>query len=228
MKDLESLIHVVQQALCHIWVQQLPPEGMAGVCSFSDVPATFWAWKQIEAAAAAGVVQGYPEGDYQPTSTVTRDQMAVFIARAMCEGDANVPDGPETASFPDVPNTGYGADGTDPFWAYKYIEYAVANHVTVGYEDGLYHPDWEVTRGQMAAFMARAMCGGEEYVPDPPGSPRFPDVTEAVNSWCYKHVEYIAGQGVTLGYPDGLYHPEVNVARDQMAVYISRAFGYAD
>jgi hypothetical protein len=27
------------------------------------------------------------------------------------------------------------------------------------------------------------------------------------------------------GYPDGLYHPEVVVTRDQMAVYVARAFG---
>jgi hypothetical protein len=39
------------------------------------------------------------------------------------------------------------------------------------------------------------------------------------------YVEYIAGQGVTHGYPDGSYHPEVTCTRDQMAVYVARAFG---
>jgi hypothetical protein len=39
-------------------------------------------------------------------------------------------------------------------------------------------------------------------------------------------VEYIAqpGVGVTQGYPDGDYHPEYICTRDQMAVYIQRAF----
>jgi len=46
--------------------------------------------------------------------------------------------------------------------------------------------------------------------------------------WAYKYVEYIADAEVTQGYPDGKYHPEVDVTRDQMAVYISRAFGYVD
>ncbi|MBE9566329.1 MAG: S-layer homology domain-containing protein [Proteobacteria bacterium] len=43
-------------------------------------------------------------------------------------------------------------------------------------------------------------------------------------SWCYDHVEHIAERGVTQGYFDGLYHPEYTCTRDQMAVYICRAF----
>jgi len=39
-------------------------------------------------------------------------------------------------------------------------------------------------------------------------------------------VEYIADpeRGVTQGYPDGRYHPEYPCTRDQMAVYVARAF----
>ena len=29
-----------------------------------------------------GVVKGYPDGSYQPAGVVTRDQMAVYVARA--------------------------------------------------------------------------------------------------------------------------------------------------
>ncbi|MFB3880333.1 MAG: S-layer homology domain-containing protein [Armatimonadota bacterium] len=196
----------------------------AGAEEFSDVPTWQWAWAYVQGVRDADITTGYDDGTYQPATIVARDQMAVFIARAMCDGDSNVPDGPATATFPDVPNTGYGTGGTDPFWAYKYIEYAVEQGVVSGYDDGLYHPDWQVSRGQMAAFMARAMCGGDQFVPAPSGSPTFPDVTATENSWCYNYVEYIADEGVTTGYPDGLYHPEVLCARDQMAAYLCRAF----
>jgi hypothetical protein len=37
-------------------------------------------------------------------------------------------------------------------------------------------------------------------------------------------VEYIQSEGVTGGYPDGTYRPEAAVTRDQMAVYVARAF----
>ncbi len=77
----------------------------------------------------------------------------------------------------------------------------------------------------MAVFISRAVAGGDTNVPDGPGTPTFPDVTSANDwSWCYDHVEYIAAEGITQGYFDGYYHPEYICSRDQMAVYIQRAF----
>ena len=43
--------------------------------------------------------------------------------------------------------------------------------------------------------------------------------------WTYKNVEYLHQQGIVNGESDGLYHPEHLVTRDQMAVFVSRAFG---
>ncbi len=39
------------------------------------------------------------------------------------------------------------------------------------------------------------------------------------------HIEYCVERGVVEGYDDGYYRPEDVVTRDQMAVYIARAFG---
>jgi hypothetical protein len=55
-----------------------------------------------------------------------------------------------------VPPTGCGDDGTEPFWAYKHIEYCGEHGVVKGYDDGLYHPDWQVLRDQMAVYVAKA------------------------------------------------------------------------
>ena len=46
-----------------------------------------------------------------------------------------------------------------------------------------------------------------------------------VGFWAYKHVEYCAEHGVVQGYGDGWYYPGNVVTRDQMAVYVKRAFG---
>jgi hypothetical protein len=179
---------------------------------FSDVPGDFWSFHEILACMEAGIVFGYGEDHYEPSLTVTRDQMAAYIARGLAGGDAHVPTGPATASFPDVPPT---------HWAYRYVEYCHDQGVVQGYEDG-YRPDEAVSRAQIAVYVARALAGGESNVPeDPDGTPVFPDV--GTDHWAYKHVEYCHDREVVRGYWDG-YHPDEVVNRAQMAVYVQRAF----
>jgi PKD repeat protein len=181
--------------------------------TFPDVPVDYWAMHQILACVDAGIVKGYPDGTYRPEQAVTRDQIAVYISRALAGGDANVPTGPATATFPDVP--------TD-HWVFKYVEYCYDQAVVVGYWDG-YHPDEVVNRAQMAVFVARAMVApnGDVAIPDPVPPPTFPDVLATY--WAYKWIEYCYHQGVVEGYSDG-YRPEETVNRAQMAVYVQRAF----
>ncbi len=141
--------------------------------------------------------------------------MAVFISRALA--GASVPAGPEEPTFTDVP--------TD-HWAYDNIEYAAANNIVSGYGDGSYQPGWAVTRGQMAVFVSHSIVTptGEAGLADyqPPEAPTFPDVP--IGYWCRSQVEYLAENDIVAGYPDGYYRPTAEVTRDQMAVYIARAF----
>jgi len=194
-------------------------KGEGVIATFRDVPAAHWALPAIGACQRGGIVGGYGDGTYRPEVAVTRDQMAAFVSRALAGGEANVPAGPDTATFADVP--------TD-HWAFRYVEDAVANNIVAGYPDGKYWPDLPVDRGQMAAFIARAIVtphgetGMASYTP--PATPSFPDV--ATDFWTFKHIEYLREQGIVGGYPDGWYHPEVVCARDQMAVFVARAFGY--
>jgi hypothetical protein len=184
---------------------------------FPDIMPYHWAFDEVEACADSAIVGGYGDGLYHPDWTLSRDQMAVFISRSIATptGEVSLDDyvPPTTPSFSDIP--------TD-FWCYKYIEYAVEHDIVGGYGDGTYQPQVTIDRGQMAVFIARAMAGDDESVPDPVGDPSFPDVP--ADFWSYRHIEYIADQEVAGGYYDGLYHPETFVTRDQMAVFICRAF----
>ena len=137
---------------------------------FPDVPLGYWAGAAIQSCVDHKVSSGYVYPDpnnpgatislYEPAGIVTRDQMAVYMARSMADpvGEDGLagylPADPR--NFPDVPDTGYGTDGAEPFWAYRHIEYCVDHGVVDGYDDGFYHPDWDVTRDQMAVYIARA------------------------------------------------------------------------
>ena len=56
---------------------------------FSDVPAGHWAYDSVNKLAAAGVVDGYPDGTYGGEKLMTRYEMAQIVAKAMAKG-ANV------------------------------------------------------------------------------------------------------------------------------------------
>ena len=142
--------------------------------------------------------------------------MAVYISRAMAGEDAAVPAYTGAAHFADV---------SPSHWAFKYVEYAYGRGVVQGYDDG-YRPDEAVNRAQMAVYIARSICSppGEAGLTGytPPATATFADVP--TDFWAYKHIEYCNWRGVVRGYEDG-YHPELPVTRDQMAVYVARAFG---
>ena len=53
---------------------------------FSDVPAGHWAYDAVNKLAAAGVVDGYPDGTYGGDKLMTRYEMAQIVAKAMAKG----------------------------------------------------------------------------------------------------------------------------------------------
>ena len=187
-------------------------ENAISVVRFPDIEAgTAGAWAAAYVQECAGrvpsIVGGYPDGTYGPAIAVTRDQMAVFMQRAMLLELA-----PYEDEFSDV---------ISPFWAEQQIQSCVDAGIVGGYSDGTYRPSLVVNRDAMAVFVARGMAGGESGVPTGPGTARFPDVP--VGYWAYDHVAYAVANNVVGGYPDGTYRPTDPVTRDQMAVFVYRA-----
>ncbi len=183
------------------------------VSRFVDIqPGAAGAWARFYVEECAGrvppVVGGYPDGSYRPTNQVTRDQMAVFMQRAL-----ELPLASYTGGFTDV-LTGY--------WAANQIQTLRDSGVVDGYSDGTYRPAQVVTRDAMAVFVARGLAGGDSGVPPGPGTATFSDVPTGY--WAFKYVQYAATHGVVGGYGDGTYRPITAVTRDQMAVFVYRAF----
>ncbi len=122
----------------------LPAAGRDYFTDDNGLPEEGW----INSLAAAGITVGYPDGTYRPSETVTRAEMAVFLARAM--GVFN-PATPSSNPFPDVP-----ADS----WFGPAVALIADAGVTTGYMDGTFGPDNLTLRGEMAAFIDRALLGG--------------------------------------------------------------------
>jgi S-layer homology domain len=124
-----------------------PPPCVPGQEMFNDVPAgsPFCPW--IGELARRGITGGCGGGNYCPSASVTRAQMAVFLLRTL-EGSGYTPPPcmPGQETFNDVP-------ASSPFC--PWIEELVRRGITSGCGGGSYCPGASVTRAQMAVFLVR-------------------------------------------------------------------------
>jgi len=107
----------------------------------------------IAAVAEAGITTGFQDGTFGPHLPVTRGQMATFLVRASDQLEPSEAPPP----FADV----------DPGNVHAAAIAAVADAgIAGGFADGTYGPQRNVTRGQMATFLARTFLW---FGPTPPG-----------------------------------------------------------
>ena len=181
--------------------------------SFTDVPAASAFYPFVETILHAGVTAGCAGATYCPTSSVTREQMAVFVLRSRHEGYQSRACTGTTRTFTDVP-------AASPFC--PWIEDLARRGVVGGCDGTRYCPAASVSREEMAVFMLAAK---EDSGYDPPAcaSPMFADVP-ASSPFC-PWIEELARRGVVAGCGGGNYCPAQAVSREQMAVFLSVSFG---
>lgn len=202
----------------------------ANACSFQDdVPG------QLECMGEAVCEQGImaacgPSSDgtaayFCPGEFVTREDMAVHLERAL-RGSTYAPPSPTSAPFLDVSVT-YCLAG----WIKKLAE----DQITAGCGDGNYCPFAAVSRAQMAIFIAKTVAlkwgvsipasgiaQGCAFNCVPGGTSCFSDVQPS-EVWC-PHIHFMYARCITAGCGSGLFCSNSPVRRDQMAVFLWKAF----
>jgi hypothetical protein len=174
---------------------------------FTDVNLANPFYHNIECLYCQNIIDGYSDNTFRPGSNVTRAQVAKFVANAAHYADS-IP--PTQQTFTDVPPS-------NPFWAF--VERAYAHGVISGYSDHTFRPGNDVTRGQMAKFVANAADYTEAI---PPTRQTFTDVRFSDPFWVF--VERAYAHGVISGYGDRTFRPGNSVTRGQTSKFISNAF----
>jgi hypothetical protein len=162
----------------------------------------------IEAIAAVGITKGCnpPANDkFCPDRTLTRAEMASIFVRALHLPSASDHPFTDTADSVHVNN----------------VDALAAAGITKGCNppaNDRFCPDRKVTRGEMAAFIARAFAL-------PPGTPdQFSDDDSSVFE---ADIDALATAGITNGCSTGKFCPASFLPRSQMATFIAKALGLA-
>ncbi|MEN2767348.1 S-layer homology domain-containing protein [Ornithinibacillus xuwenensis] len=88
--------------------------------------------------------------------------------------------------------------------------------IMVGYDDGIYKPNREVTRAEFTVFLVRILG-----LTDSSQSTSFTDVSQ--QDWFYKDISIANSHQLINGYPNGSFQPNKKITRQEIAAITHRA-----
>lgn len=204
--------------------------------SFNDVPSTHSNYEDVMYLLEKGVID--ESTNYGISDIVTREEVAVMVSKAV-----GLDGTPRETKFSDVPKSNPNSG---------YIQSAVEAGIINGYEDGTFRPNNKVTRGHMAAFIARAFDlpvvledsiitireNMEEDPYDLLEDPYMVEIPIEVDYTIFKdvpkgHTAYeavyqLAAANITTGYEDGTFRPGNNLTRGNISAFLARAIRYQE
>ena len=125
-----------------------PPVTQKFTVAFNDVAPSDMFYDEVNAFAQYGITNGCATDMFCPASSVTRDQMAIFIVRSVYGND--------NFTYNTTP---YFTDVTPSTFGFKWIQKLKDLGITAGCTATAYCPLDVVTRDQMAIFIIRARLG---------------------------------------------------------------------
>ena len=177
---------------------------------FKDIKETDWFAEAVGKLNALKIIDGLPDGSFNPQGQVTRAQFVKMLVQAMEYKKIDSVSFEDLKPFPT----------SKPHWACVYIETALRNGVIVKSEIGdNFYPDVPLTRRDMGMMMFRAL----KLKPSEGENP-FADMTEADGCFIKLYEEYLI-RGIIEG-GKRLYKPEGLTTRAEAAVIISRMVEY--
>lgn len=180
------------------------PPGQVPASAFADVGPTHRVG--VDCVAWWKVASGTSATTFTPAGTITRAQLATFVANLTAASGSALPT-TSTDHFDDDDGSIHEAN----------IDRVAAAGI-MGSADRSFAPDLAVTRGSMATVVAKTY----KYVAGsllPIGPDAFGDDDGDRNEG---NIDDVAFNGIAVGYADGTYRPQATVTREQMATFFAR------
>lgn len=172
---------------------------------FSDIPGSHQYSEAINYWYQEGVIEGYSNGEFKPTRTITREEVVKLIELTLEESsDSNFFD---QEVFPDVPSDR---------WSFNYISNAYYNGVIEGYPDGFFKPKKTVNFAEALKIILEShrVDLNEFYYND------LPLIHMDEEDWYAPYFTYAYHQNLIN--PNKYYHPKQEMNRGEFADILYR------
>jgi len=184
------------------------PPLAGGTFPFDDVRANDWFYGDVYYVWENGLMNGTANNLFSPNATLSRGMVVTVLYRM--EGAPDV----SGAAMP-------FSDAAGGSWYYDAVKWAAENGIALGFEDGTYRPNDNVTREQLAALLFRyADCVGDT-LPKNRNYAAFPDQNK-ITGYALEPVEALFCAEVINGRANGSFDPQGNATRAEFAAMIHR------
>ena len=183
-------------------------DAFAKKITFSDVldPGK-WYYESVYWAYNNGITSGYGEGTFKPNENLNRAQAVTFLYNIAGKPDVS---NLNSIEFTDVPKSA---------WYYNAVKWAAANEITSGYGPGKFQPNATCNRAMIVTFLMNYAKVVGTYK-EPMTSSNFKDV--AANAWYKTSVDWAVENGITSGYGQGTFSPNVTCNRAMMVAFLKK------
>lgn len=187
-------------------VYELTPGTSASTLPFDDVAADDWFYAPVQFVYEEGLMTGTAANTFAPDATTTRAMIVSILHRL--EGAPAA----ERADFSDV-----SADD----WYAAAVDWAAANGIVNGYDDGRFGAGDTLTREQLAAvLMNYAALKGDDTSARADLSIYSDGST--VSSWATDAMQWAVAEGLLSGTSADALSPQGEATRAQMAAILQR------
>lgn len=139
---------------------------------------------------------GYPEGDVRPGGNITRAEVATIYFRMLTDEARN--------QFWSTDNTYTDVSSSD--WFNNAVSTLSRMGIIMGYDDGTFQPNANITRAEFAAIAVRFFDTSNTKVT----ADAFSDIS---GHWAEQYINIAKSLGLVNGYTDGTYLPNNDITR---------------
>ena len=171
---------------------------------FIDVPSGTWYYNGIAYVYQAGLFNGTSETTFSPWLNMSRAMMVTVLYRL-----AGAPDG-GSASFTDV---------ADDMWYTSAVNWAATTNIVSGIGDGLFVPEDNITREQMAVMLYNYCIAMSIELPMMREMVAFGDANQ-VSDWAKEAVAAMYMANILNGKDGSIFDPQGQATRAEVATML--------
>lgn len=182
--------------------------GFSYADGFSDID-NHWAKNYVQELSSKSIIKGYADGSFRPDDSMTREEAVKMIYEYALKNIGKSDNAGQNlkdieAMFSDI---------IKERWSYDSIKYLVSEDIVIGYPNGTFQPEREISRAEYAKIMYLTLqkAGIVENIDNiEEQKSKFSD---AKRHWAEKYISVMANKNIIKGYLNGEFRPDNNITR---------------